>query len=252
MNTEKDFEKLMPKRIEFEITHLCNKMCDNCSHRIKNSSFKYTTLFDLDKIISCLNPKEFNSVLITGGEPLCHPFFEQFMKKIKEKFPHLSKQAIIIQTNGTLLEKVPKQVFEQFSWWISEYPGWNDKIIKKYCNNENVSIHPWNSWWPLKDPNLNEIDAKIISEKCPYHQIRIIGTKLYRCCHSEGIERNFSIEKVHSDISKNWKFDWINLPVWKACQHCHQAFLIQGKWKSNKEFRNISHKHKLNLFNLFR
>jgi len=227
-------------KAEFEITHICDKMCDMCSHRISTSKFTYITLEELDKILACFKPKQIKSILIIGGEPISHPYFEQVLLKIKKKFPHIPKGRRVISTNGRQLDKVPKFIFDDWKWAISEYPGWNDEIVKRYREKPNVRISGWGGWWDMRiNPNISPDLAKQVEKKC-FHQVRIVGTKLYRCCLSEGVEREFLNESVHTEMSSNWQQDWKNLPVWKACQHCFKANVILNKWNKKRD-KKIEH-----------
>jgi len=225
---------------EFEITHLCNKQCDMCSHRIKTSSFTYIEPESLDYVLSCFSKeyiKNVKKVLIIGGEPLLHPYYTKVLLKIKNKFP---KAKCVVSTNGSYLDKVPENIFNKFVWRISEYPKFNDKIIKKYRGKPHVSISGWGGWWDINnDPNLTPDVAKTVEKRC-FHQVRIIGTKLYRCCLSEGIEREYNLSSVHVQMSANWEQWWKKLPVWKACQHCFKANVILGKW-SKSDNKNAEH-----------
>ena len=218
-------------RAEFEITHICDKMCDNCSHRIKTSNFTSISFKDMIKVLKCFKkPKQIKSILVIGGEPLCHPHLQGTLELIRNSFLHIPRNRRVVSTNGKQLDRIQKEVFDLWTWKISEYPGWNDEIVKKYEGKKNIRISHWGyGWWPLVDPNLSLQVAKQVEKRC-FHQIRIVGTKLYRCCLAEGVERTYKTGKVHVEMSPNWLNDWRKIPVWKACQHCFKANHILGKW----------------------
>lgn len=227
-------------KAELEITHLCDKMCNMCSHRIATSNFKFISQEELHKVLDCFKPNQIKSILIIGGEPLCHPIIEWTLNTIKNKFPHIPRGRRVVSTNGRLLDTAPKEIFNDWKWAISEYPGWNDEIIKKYKGKKNVRISGFGGWWDMTvDPNISEKLAKCVEKSC-FHQVRIVGTKLYRCCLSEGVEREFLKEPVHVEMSKNWQEDWKHLPVWKACQHCFKANVVLGKWNKPRN-KNVRH-----------
>ena len=221
-------------KAEFEITHLCDKMCTSCSHRIRTSDFKFISSPEMYDLLECFKPKQIDSILIIGGEPLCHPQLEEILDMIKLKFPHIPRKRRVVSTNGRLITQVEHKTFFDWIWRISEYPGWNDAIIKMYKGTKNIRISGFGGWWDMNvDPNLSKKLAKQVEKKC-FHQVRIVGTKLYRCCLSEGIEREFLEGSVHIEMSPNWQKDWKKLPVWKACQHCFKANVILGRWNKPK------------------
>lgn len=232
---------IMPiTKAEFEITHICDKMCEMCSHRIDTSSFTYIDPMEMYDLLECFKPKQIKSILIIGGEPLCHPQLEEILDMIKLKFPRVPRGRRVVSTNGRLLDTVPREIFNDWKWAISEYPRWNDEIIKKYKGKKNVRISGFGGWWDMKiNPNISEKLAKQVEKNC-FHQVRIIGTKLYRCCLSEGVEREFLKETVHVEMSPNWQNDWKKLPVWKACQHCFKANVILGRWNKPRN-KNVKH-----------
>lgn len=227
-------------KAEFEITHLCDKMCKNCSHRISTSDFKFVTQKEMYDILKCFKPEDIKDILIIGGEPLCHPNLDEILNMIKLKFKRVPRNRRVISTNGRLLPYVNHDTFFDWTWRISEYPGWNDEVIQKFSKVKNVRISRWGGWWDINiDPNLSVKKAMAVEKKC-FHQVRIVGKNLYRCCLSEGVEREFLNSSVHVEMSPNWKKDWRNLPVWKACQHCFKANVIMGKW-NKKHDKKIKH-----------
>ncbi len=227
-------------RAEFEITHICNKMCAMCSHRIATSNFKYVSYTEMCRILSFFKPNQIKSIRAIGGEPLSHPQYQEILNLIKLHFPKIPRNRTIVSTNGGFLDKVPREIFNEWEWKITEYPGWNDEIIKKYRGKPNVRISGWDGWWDMnEDPNISEKLAKRVEKSC-FHQVRIVGIKLYRCCHSEGIEREFLNESVHTEMSPNWQDDWKRLPVWKACQHCFKARVVLGEWTKPRD-RKVKH-----------
>lgn len=227
-------------KAEFEITHLCDKMCGMCSHRISTSNFKFIDPMEMHGLLGCFKPKQISSILIIGGEPLVHPNLHEILDMIKSKFPHIPRGRRVVSTNGRLLDTVPKEIFNEWRWTISEYPGWNDDIIKKYKGKPGVRVSGFGGWWDMKaNPNLTPKQAKRVEKSC-FHQVRIIGTNLYRCCLSEGVEREFNTDSVHVEMSPNWQRDWNKLPVWKACQHCFKANVILGRWNKQR-YKNVRH-----------
>jgi hypothetical protein len=213
----------IPPRIQFEITHYCNKTCPLCDHRIQYSDYPGMTRAQYRYVVSCLDPARFVSVNILGGEPLVHPGFVWFAERVLADFRHAR---VHILTNGRLMPRYrsrhPK-LFGQLRWVVQEYPGFNDNVLAELAGLQNVHVRGYRPFWdPYRDPDLDEALARKIRAQC-IHQVRIIGDRLYNCCLAESIERYYHTESVHVTMSPNWREDWIRLETWKACQHCFRA-----------------------------
>jgi len=214
-------------RLEFEVTHRCNKNCKLCSHRVSTSDYDYLTRTDYEYIVSCIEDKNrINSIYIIGGEPLMHPEIEWLIERMKKDF---SGAMISLSTNGKLLPSVSKEFIENvFEFGITSYPGFNDEIIQEYLTSDKYGRKMYHSGWGgkfydiSKDPNLNEKEAKEIREIC-HKNTRLFGTKMYGCCLSEAVERMYKTDPVHIQFDKDWKTKWYEIQTWKACQRCFRA-----------------------------
>lgn len=216
-------------RLEMEITHRCNKNCELCDHRIATSPYDYLTWRQFGAIVKAAGG-DFDRVLLIGGEPLVHPFFQSLAWEALERWDRVR-----VATNGKLLPRLAYHepvLFDALLWTVQQYPGWNDETVIELGYLPNVKVRPYREFWnPYVDPKLDEETARQVAEEC-LHQVRLVGTKLYRCCLSEGVERYYQTEPVHVEFSKGWHQDWEALPVWKACQHCFRAWdTIWPKWR---------------------
>lgn len=212
----------VPRELQLEITHLCNKHCLLCDHRIRYSDYKYLTKEEYRYLVSCVKPGDFDSVQFIGGEPLCHPHFDWLVEQVTRDFGgHLIK----VLTNGRLLPQLDAHILERLHIFISPYPGFNDDIVAEFRSHDNVLIRDRVCFWnPYRDPNLSDDVAKQIQALCnPVGNIRVVGTKLYGCCLAEPTERYYHTGPVHVEFTKNWRADWLSLPTWRACQHCFAA-----------------------------
>ena len=208
-------------RLELEITHRCNKNCELCDHRIATSDYDYLVPEQYWQILKGVKPGDFDSVLLIGGEPLMHPQFVDLAWRVMGDFQYADH--IQVATNGGLLTEVPQDLLVLLEWIVQEYPGWNDAMVTKFGWRDNVTVRPHREFWdPYDDPDLDEETARWVADHCQ-RQVRVVGTKLYRCCLSEGVERYYQTDPVHAEFSENWRQDWENLPVWKACAHCFRA-----------------------------
>jgi radical SAM protein with 4Fe4S-binding SPASM domain len=91
---EQDKTSFSYKYIALQLTSGCNLSCVHCcAHQIKTSGTVTTDV--VDKIIS-LNPK---TLVLTGGEPLTHPYFWDIVKHIKKHF----NNELRLMTNALLI-----------------------------------------------------------------------------------------------------------------------------------------------------
>ena len=170
--------------LQFEITHLRNQMCLLCDHRIKYSKYTFLTAEQYKYIVSCIE-RPISSIVVVGGEPLCHPYFEQLVGRMIKDFP---RAQIRVLTNGKLLPRVNPELSKQLYFVLQAYPGLNDAVVEWYGHCRNVVIKEALKFGdPYVDPKLDPGIAKQLRQNCNY-QVRIVGTRLYGCCLAEGIE----------------------------------------------------------------
>lgn len=62
------------KEITFELTDYCPNHCNYCSSNITNDISKAIFL-DIEFIRDFLKEKQFDHIILSGGEPLSHPKF---------------------------------------------------------------------------------------------------------------------------------------------------------------------------------
>ncbi len=106
MNKDKllDFNiKINPVRVELELTEQCNLFCRFCynsqepliSHRVF-------------EIIDRLAQSGVMEIVLTGGEPLLHPKFDDIVRKCSDTF-----EKTMVQTNGTCIKKETTDLFKE-------------------------------------------------------------------------------------------------------------------------------------------
>lgn len=133
---------------------------------------------------------------------------------------HFGDIPILVYTNGKLMPRVPRELFETMSWRLMEYPGWNDDVIREYSGKGNVLLIPYKPFInPLNDPHLSEQQAKDVRENCMF-SVRIIGDRLHGCCLSDMHERTYGELNLSCRFDEDWKRNWDRLETWRACQHC--------------------------------
>lgn len=86
-----------PKKVQIEITNICNLNCKMCFRRFLNIKERHMDLDIFKKIVN--NLKGAKEIVLTGwGEPLCHPQINQAVKYCRD-----SGFQTRLTTNGTLL-----------------------------------------------------------------------------------------------------------------------------------------------------
>lgn len=224
----KDLRLVDKMKIGLEITHLCNRHCKLCDHRIGTSKFTYLTKEEYKSISQMLQVQYIERIKIIGGEPLVHPHFHWLVEEIRKDFP---KSDLVLMTNGTLLDKITEDEWDIFARVeVSKHID-NQDVINKHIHRKNLFIH--NSicmWNPNDSPNFDIKTAKKYNKMCFGNEPRIVGTKLYGCPMAEGIERNYPSGKIHVEMNSNWLEEFRLLPTYNACRYCFQAK------KMSKEF----------------
>jgi len=224
-------------QFEFEITHRCNKNCKLCDHRIATSDY-HMTLEDYDYVIERIgDTSNIVSVLIIGGEPTVHPDLGEFVTRILKDIPNAT---VTIYTNGRFLYRWYQILpAKRVGWLISEYPGWNDEVIKEYASKSNVRVYKFAGafWDPYVDPDLSDTEAKEARQKCLF-VCRVLGRRLYDCCLSEPLEREMHIDGISVPFTENWREDIKKLETWRACKHCFRAGSINDRGTMYDKRRN--------------
>lgn len=177
------------------------------------------TLEDYDYVVDRIDNRDLiKAILVIGGEPLAHPYYPNLIYRIECDFP---KAKITVHTNGKLL---PMYYKPSIRWVISKYEGWNDDIINAYKKERNVNIG-WSKgvfWDPYEDPDFDEQTAKWARANCTF-SVRILGRRLYSCCLSEPIERDFNLDNVSIPFTDLWRKEIYEIETWRSCQHCFRA-----------------------------
>ena len=75
----------MPKKkeITLELTNYCPNACKYCSSNSINDK-KQATFLSVDKIKEIVGANHFNRIILSGGEPLSHPYFYDILQIAKK------------------------------------------------------------------------------------------------------------------------------------------------------------------------
>lgn len=234
--------------IYLEITHRCNKKCSFCCNLINQSNFEYLKKHEFTRITDTLSDYKINKFILSGGEPLCHPLLPDLVENIES---YLQPKNLMMITNGKLLDTYPNHFLNKFNMIvISQYPGYNNKMISKYKERKNVKIKPYiGKYNPKNDCNFTNNIAKKIFDSCPikdFSRLEIVGDRIYQCCIAERIERERENEmNIHIKINENWENKYNEIETWRACRYCHNAKFVYTELKYGKIFREIHKRYRL-------
>ena len=139
------------------------------------------------------------------------------MRMILEKFNH-----VVVTTNGLALDRVYEDVYDKLNFLVSVYPGVNDHIVSSVSSHSNVTCRSIAEYFdPLYDPDLNDEDAKRVYAGCVLSMAKVIGSKVYACCHGELVEHFYDVGEMGVAVDENWMAELEKVERWKACKHCY-------------------------------
>jgi len=200
--------------LSIDLTHACNLNCDFCGKRINERDGKHMTQEQLAVVLKFVTG--YQSVRISGGEPLVHPHFNDMMRTLLEHFNQIN-----IATNGIALGRVGKDVYDKVNFLVSVYPGVNDAALSTADSNVYpVEIREF--YDPHYDPNLSDEEAKRTYAGCVLSMTKVIGDKVYACCHAETVE-HFYGGTMGVKIEPDWRNELQKIERWRACKHCFVA-----------------------------
>ena len=115
--------------LDIKLTNKCNYACDYCfaePDQITDISYK---LFDKSLLLAkALNVKFLE---FCGGEPLLHPYFNDLVKRAKNK-----NLRLILRTNGIYINKHIQTIVKDFDWVGISLDG-TEKINDKMRKSKN-------------------------------------------------------------------------------------------------------------------
>ena len=121
--------------INWLITGKCTHKCPYCyAQDMRELDSCITTETDVDRMVSIILSYSPLAVVISGGEPLLHPFFCSIIKKLH------GKTGIIVDTNGILLTEElvqflkEKDVVVRIS--VDSLIDKNDRITRQICDRK--------------------------------------------------------------------------------------------------------------------
>ena len=219
----------MPRFLRYlslDLTHACNLNCSFCGKRISERDSTHMTQEQLAVVLKFVAPL-YQTIRISGGEPLVHPHFNAMMRMMLGHFGQIN-----IATNGIALNRVSIDICDRLDFLVSVYPGVNDGAIGLATSHSNVYRIEVNEYYdPHYDPDLDDESARRVYEGCVLSMAKVIGDKIYACCHAETVEHFYDIGEVGVKIDKDWIEKLQQVDTWKACKHCFIAHRSYGYTK---------------------
>jgi len=245
--------------LPYHLTEHCNLRCAGCLH-FSNVAKEQFADFDLFKktfkrFIDVMGDSFRGGIEFFGGEPLLHPQIEDFLSTARTMLPN---RAVVIITNGTLLEKMPD------SFWktcaennvhiaISGYPvNLNDSLIKEKANGYGVGLSKssrdnsaWSQYVFDLDGNQN-IEQSFSNCENANERFIMKDRFLYPCSVTACIEhfnkafdqnlelKNEDYLDLFTDITAKDVLNFISKPV-PFCRYCERSKLKLGQtWRLSK------------------
>lgn len=266
MNAKKNFKKRDVMKIDIPIVEHCNLRCKGCTafSPIAEEEFMDYGQYckDMDRLAELTNHK-LESVIYTGGEPLLHPGFNDFIRYARKLFPETD---INFMTNGVLIP-LQKEEFWQtchecgVTVRISKYPiKLDDKKINEIEEKYHVTFEwvggkdvPDKKMWKYPIDTEGRVSLKNSFQMCSQINIciRMKNGRIYPCNTAACIEhfnkffgKNIELvpgkDYLELDKAKDIEevFDFLITPP-PICKYCNRAEVTFGhEWDVSK--RDIS------------
>lgn len=121
-------KQFYPYRITFELTNACIAHCSHCFKKANDGVIKYLDYAKVYELCTTHIHNEFQIAHLTGGEPLLHPQFVDFVNLFSDK-------DIELNTNGILINKYSPEVFKKIKALSIGIYGLSDT---EYLNNTGI------------------------------------------------------------------------------------------------------------------
>jgi len=193
---------IAPKSLAFFLTTVCNLHCPECSVNIPGIA--QPEHYDLDYIQAAAQMfYGIEHLIITGGEPTCHPLFQTIVPHLKTWF---GCQVLTLITNGCrLIESA--DVLTHF----------DDILLSHYGHNQReadfLSSHFRDS--RQYGPTIHLTTARRARHPAPCSRayfLKYLYGRLYPCCAPAGFEA------TGIPVTEHWRKEILRVPL--PCQEC--------------------------------
>lgn len=150
--------KFFPKRLQIELTNTCNL---NCKHCYKSASNKNVNMlseniyYELLRYIS----NKVKTMAFTGGEPLLHPSFRQYVFNASKQCERLE-----LNTNGTLIYKIDIDIIKLFNEISITLYGIDEDSYSSFCGVRSAFQMLNRSCQYLKENKINFLVNILVNE----------------------------------------------------------------------------------------
>ena len=99
-----------PMDVELLLTHNCNLKCKHCfqSSELYSDRRKHLSITEWEKVFMELEKANIYNVIISGGEPMMYPNFEELLRKVTN-----FRMSFSILTNGMLITEKNLDIFRK-------------------------------------------------------------------------------------------------------------------------------------------
>lgn len=217
MNTAEKFRKnsrkhrflRSRKRIEIDITWLCNLTCFDCNRCCGEApTSEHMTLDQIDRFIqeSIDRDYDWEIIRIVGGEPTIHPQFMEVVERLiayRNLFSENSKPKLFVHTNGYGARV--KKIISQLPVDINVINSMKEKGIVRHIGHFNIAPQ-----------DVRDISSEDLTMACTHTTTCGLGLTpngFYHCPIAGSIDRVFGFDLGRSSIPnlEDDMFDMMNV-----------------------------------------
>jgi hypothetical protein len=227
------------KRIEIDITYLCNLRCYNCNRSCRQSpTTEAMSVGQIEKFIleSKQNNIKWEQISLLGGEPTLHPEFMEIVNLLRDYKESFSKNTNIqVVSNGygakvkKKLKNLPKDIeliesfkepddqpmFYSFNVAPKDLPEYNNVDYRNGCSilkNCGIGLSPYGYYSCAVAAGIDRIYGYNIGRKSLPDADDKMEDHLEKFCQLCGIfKHNARIAPDEEVFSKSWDDAYLNL-----------------------------------------
>jgi hypothetical protein len=205
--------------LTLDMTHRCNLNCSHCGKFSDSGTWEMSDN-DLDLFLQFAPLSPAKNLRITGGDPLTHPKFREYVTAILT----LIDKPIELATNGLWLPKYQDMISLFKAVHITDYGDKNRWATSFYGMLSNVNILHWSRYFDREgDPHWTPEQARELGyNRCCLSQANVVGDRVFGCCVVEAIVRhnNLDPDLVSVPLDAHWVEAYQEKDMIAACQHC--------------------------------
>ena len=208
--------------LTLDFTHICNLNCSHCGKFSDTATWQMSDA-DLELFLTYAPLSPAKNLRITGGDPLTHPKFRDYITAILE----LIDKPLELATNGLWLPKYQDMIPLFLKVHITDYGDKNKWVIRRYGHLPQVNVISWSRYYSRDDdPHWLPSEARRLGyECCPLSQANIVGARVYGCCLAEALTRHNHLDPDLTSVplDAHWLETYQAKDMIAACQHCFVA-----------------------------